>query len=487
MMGNSKALSVIFFLAATLQAGELKPPRVFPAGSFPFGVASGDFNEDGRLDLAVANSNLLGQYTGSVGVFLGSGDGTLQPMTAYTVGKTPRSVVVADFNRDGHADLAVANQDGFVSILLGDGHGHFQPAMNFPAGPSPLSIAVGDFNNDRVVDLAVANFVDEQTTGPVTVLLGNGNGSFQSPVSYSAGLVPQAIAVGDVDNDGNADLLVACDGYGNIPGKLAVLRGNGDGTFGTAAHYSAGVNPFSIAVGDFNGDGYIDVAIADETQLSVEVLLNNRAGAFPSATPYATGLNPFSVAVGDMNDDGIPDLAIVNQGDGTASVLLGTGDGTFRPGTAYSVSLGVAPNASPQAITLGDFNGDGHLDVVVANATLPMGRVAVLTNTGSAALLVSPTVLSYNSTPVGSSSAPQTVTIFNNSHTPLYIESVGVAGTDSSDFLESKTCGKLTPGQSCAITVIFRPAAKGARSAVLTVDDQAPDAPQIVLLRGAGE
>src|SRR5579871_810728 len=106
MKGNSRALSAIFLLTAALQAGELKPPRVFQAGSHPFGIAAGDFNEDGRLDLAVANSNLLGQHTSSVGVFLGNGDGTLQPMTAYTAGKTPRSVVVADFNHDGHADLA---------------------------------------------------------------------------------------------------------------------------------------------------------------------------------------------------------------------------------------------------------------------------------------------------------------------------------------------------------------------------------------------
>src|SRR5579871_6114569 len=169
MKGTSRSLSAICILTAALQAGELKPPRVFQAGSFPFGVATGDFNEDGRLDLAVANSNLLGQQTSSVGVFLGNGDGTLQPMTAYATGKTPRSVVVGDFNRDGHADLAVANQDGFVSILLGDGKGHFQPATNFAAGPSPLSIAIGDFNNDHVLDLAIANFVDQQTTGPVTV------------------------------------------------------------------------------------------------------------------------------------------------------------------------------------------------------------------------------------------------------------------------------------------------------------------------------
>ncbi|MGO4884593.1 MAG: FG-GAP-like repeat-containing protein [Bryobacteraceae bacterium] len=470
-----------------LWSGELNPPRVFAAGSYPFGMAAADFNEDGRLDLAVANSNLLGQHTASVGVFLGNGDGTLGPMQTYTVGKTPRSVVAADLNGDGHTDLAVANQDGFVSILLGDGQGHFQPAMNFSAGPSPLSLAVGDFNHDNVPDLAVANFVDSMTVGPVTILLGNGDGTFQAPVEYDAGLVPQAIAVGDVNGDGAPDLLVACDGYGNIPGKLAVLLGNGDGTFGTAVHYSAGVNPFSIALGDFNGDGHLDVAIADETQLAIQVPLNDGHGAFPSAVPYSTGLNPFSVSVGDVNGDGVLDLIAANQGDGTVSVLLGAGDGTFHRGTAYSASLGLAPDASPQAVTLGDFNGDGHLDVAVANATLPLGAVAILTNTGSAVLLVSPTVLSYAGTQVGSSSPPASVTIRNHSHTPLFLRSIAISGADAGDFLESDTCARLDSGKACTVTVVFHPTAKGTRTAVLLIDDGAPDSPQQVVLRGTAQ
>jgi hypothetical protein len=475
-------------MAGAASAGELKPPRVFGAGSFPFGVAVGDFNEDGKLDLAVANSNLLSQQTSSLGVFLGNGDGTLQPMVAYQVGQTPRAVVAGDFNGDGHLDLAVANQDGFVSVLLGDGRGNFQNAVNFAAGPSPLSIAAGDFNGDHVMDLAVANFVEKATTGQVTVLIGNGDGTFRPPVQYGAGVVPQAIAVGDINGDGRPDLVVANDGYGNIPGKVGVLLGLGDGTFGPVKEYGAGVNPFSIALGDFNGDGNPDVVVTDETQLRVEVLLNDGQGGFYPAVAYPTGQNPFSVAVGDVNGDGALDLVVANMADGTVSVLLGTGKGTFQTGTAYNAGLELAPSVSPQAVALGDFNGDGHPDAAVVNATLPRGTVGLLMNTGSAALLVSPTVLSYVSTPVGTSSPPATVTLRNDGKVSLSIGAITVAGADGSDFPKSDTCSSsLAPQATCTISVTFHPVQKGNRTAVLAIGDGAPDSPQKVLLKGSGQ
>src|SRR5580698_6031442 len=438
---HATAIGILLFLmAGAASAGELKPPRVIAAGSFPFGIAVGDFNEDGKLDLALANSNLLSQQVSSLGVFLGNGDGTLQPMAGYQVGRTPRAVVAGDFNGDGHLDLAVANQDGFVSVLLGDGRGNFQKAVNFAAGPSPLSIAAGDFNGDGHLDLAVANFVEQATPGQVSVLIGNGDGTFRPPAQFGAGVVPQAIAVGDVNGDGRPDLVVANDGYGNIPGKVGVLLGQGDGTFGPVKEYGAGVNPFSIALGDFNGDGNLDVVVTDETQLRVEVLLNDGQGGFNAAVPYPTGQNPFSVAVGDVNGDGALDLVVANMADGTVSVLLGTGSGTFETGTAYSAGLGVATSVSPQAVVLGDFNGDGHPDVAAANATLPRGTVSLLLNTGSAALLVSPTVLSYVATGVGTSSPPATVTLRNNSNVNLPFFALGVAGMDGGDFLKSGTC-----------------------------------------------
>jgi len=373
-------------------------------------------------------------------------------------------------------------------VLLGDGHGNFQNAVNFAAGPSPLSIAAGDFNGDGHLDLAVANFVEKATPGQVSVLMGNGDGTFRPPVQFTAGVVPQAIAVGDINGDGRPDLVVANDGYGNIPGKVGVLLGQGDGTFGAIKEYGAGVNPFSIALGDFNGDGNLDVVVTDETQLRVEVLLNNGRGGFNAAVPYATGENPFSVAVGDVDGDGVLDLVVANMADGTVSVLLGTGDGTFETGTAYNTGFEIATSVSPQAVALGDFNGDRHPDIAVANATLPRGTVGLLINSGSVALTVSPTVLGYVSTRVGTSSPPATVTVRNNSKVSLPIAAITVAGMDGSDFLENHTCASsLAPRAECTINITFHPAQTGDRTAVLAIGDGAPDSPQTVLLRGSGQ
>src|SRR5438046_706978 len=247
----------------------------------------------------------------------------------------PIAVAVGDFNADGLQDLAVANHDSnTVSVLLGVGNGDFQEAPQSPiaVGTTPVWIAVGDFNGDGKPDLAVAN-VNSDT---VSVLLGNGDGTFQQPplIVPSGGALPNGVVVGDFDGDHKLDLAVANSGNPNLippdPGNVAVLLGNGDRTFQAPQTYAVGHTPLTVAVGDFDGDRVPDLAVANFGDSdpkvgdpgNVAVLLGNGDGTFQAPQPFAVGTNPQFVAVGDFNGDRVDDLAVANFGDKTVSVLL---------------------------------------------------------------------------------------------------------------------------------------------------------------------
>jgi hypothetical protein len=342
-------------------------PLAFDAGSSPYSVAVGDFNGDGTPDLAVAND----VSNGTVSVLLGNGDGTFQAARSFATGTFPNSVAVGDFNRDGTPDLAVADygdsqgNGGGVSVLLGNGDGTFQAARAFAAGSVPRSVAVGDFNGDGKLDLAVANYV--YPNGTVSVLLGNGDGTFQGARSFAAGDLPESVAVGDFNRDGTPDLAVANNGS-----TVSVLLGNGDGSFQAARNFAAGSSPYSVAVGDFNGDGTPDLAVANAGNVgTVSVLLGNGDGSFQAATSYAAGTVPESVAVGDFNGDGLPDLAVA--GFGGVRDLLGNGDGTFLTSRVSYVA-----GSGTTSVAVGDFNGDGSADLAVANSA--SNDVSVLLN-----------------------------------------------------------------------------------------------------------
>ena len=296
---------------------------------------------------------------------------------AYDVATDPRSVVVGDFNGDGIPDLAVANLALFggpsgVSVLLGNGDGTFQPARTFPAGSNPFSVAVGDFDGDGTPDLAVADFALFSGTPGVSVLLGTGDGTFQPAHHFAAGINPRSIAVGDFDGDGTADIAVANDGGNNI----SVLLGNGDGTFKAPLNFAAGTEPTSIVVGDFNGDGTPDIAVTNIRSNTVSVLLGNGDGTFQAARNFDAGTNPIAVTAGHFYDKHILDLVVANYNtSGTIGVLRGNGDGTFQAPVIY------AAGDHPSAVAMGDFNGDGTSDLAVVNDSIT-GTLSVFLGNG---------------------------------------------------------------------------------------------------------
>ena len=372
-------------LAVWLVAGMVRPasaqvsfaPAVnYPVGGVPHSVAVGDFNGDGKLDLVTANWE-----SNNVSVLVGNGNGTFSAAMNFSVGQRPRYVVVADFNGDGKLDLAVANEiTRNVSVLLGNGNGTFGAATYFPLGRSPEWLTVGDFNGDGKLDLATPN----KQSDDVSVLLGNGNGTFGAATNFIAGQGPESVAVGDFNGNGKLDLVTA----GRDDSNVSVLLGNGNGTFGAATNFSAWPAPFSVAVADFNGDGKLDLVTTHNTSTpgKVSILLGNGNGTFGTATEFPDSGEPFSVAVGDFNGDGKPDLATANAAGYTVNVLLGNGNGSFGEATWFRVG------EYPRSVAVGDFNRDGKLDLVAANAA--SNHVSVLLNTTVQAPDTTPPVIS---------------------------------------------------------------------------------------------
>jgi FG-GAP-like repeat len=238
-------------------------------------------------------------------------------------------------------DLAVANNFGdSVSILLGNGDGTFDPANNFPTGNSPYAIAIGDFNGDGVLDLVTAN--ESSNSNSVSILLGNGDGTFGPANNFPrGGTTPRFVAVGDFNGDNVLDLAVANTGSHD----LGILLGNGDGTFGPANNFQTGEESFPtfVAVGDFNDDDVLDLVtvydnLGETNSNSVTILLGNDDGTFNSGKYFRVGTSPMAVAVEDFNGDSVLDLAVANSGSaGSVSILLGNGDGTFGQVTSFEV------------------------------------------------------------------------------------------------------------------------------------------------------
>jgi len=328
----------------------------YATGSDPTALVAADFNGDKKIDLAVVNAQ-----AGTISIFLGNGDGTFQTRVDYAVGEGPAGIVAADFDGDGTIDLAtISTNDSAIAILIGKGDGSFEVEGLIPVASEPTLLAGGDVNGDGKVDLITCN--NNYSSGTITVLFSKGDGTFKQ-VESQAPTFASGIGVADFNHDGKLDAVIVAS-YG-----LYLSLGNGDGSFqNPTAISNAPQNQYepSILVGDLNHDGKPDIALS-----GVWAMLGNGDGTFQN--PILSFAEATPMVIADINGDGEPDMvAITNSG--SVPVLIGNGDGSFmdvrtiaQATSAQSTNVGVAA----------DFNGDGKLDMAVAEQNYPNGQVSV--------------------------------------------------------------------------------------------------------------
>ncbi|MFD1631536.1 T9SS type A sorting domain-containing protein [Pseudopedobacter beijingensis] len=339
----------------------------YPTNGFSCYIVSNDFNGDGHADLAVGNQDWSETPNNGILILLNNGDGTYGAPTLYLSGNSIDDIHSGDLNGDGHPDMVgVDRLNNKLLILLNDGSGAFTPSTSYSVSGTLIGVRISDINNDGNGDVIIADNGNSQ----ISVLLNKGNGDLLPPANYPVNGGRQ-LAVGDLNNDGYTDI-IATNGHFN---NISVLLNNGNGTFAPQTTYPTGDYAHYVTVGDLNSDGLNDVVVSNRNDKTISIFLNNGGGTFAPQLVYNVGSYPTTPAIGDLNGDGKADIVVSNVEDDKISVLLNDGNGNF------TTQPSVTPNGQPYSIIIADFNGDGKNDMATAN--YQNENVSVLLNTGT--------------------------------------------------------------------------------------------------------
>ncbi|CAF1431265.1 unnamed protein product [Rotaria sordida] len=425
--------------------GNFAGMMTFPTGigSRPYSVAVADFNDDGRLDIVVINIG-----TNNIGFLYGYGNGSFSTILIYQTGDNyfPTAVRIGDFNNDNRIDIAVVNTNtNNIGILLGYGNGNFTKQVTYSTrrGTRPYWVAFGDFNNDYEIDMVTANHHDNS----ISIFLGQGNGSFGDVKTYPTGdgSMPMYVNVGDFNNDHKLDIIVV--NYGT--NQIVVHFGLGDGTFLWGDLYSTdiGSQPNTLAICDFNKDGRLDIVVSNPGSDTIGLFLGYDSKPFANVKlgPTGDGSQPHSVAIGDFNNDDILDIAVANYGNSNVGIFLGLGNAFFDNMLIYSTGV----DSGPYFVAVEDLNNDNHSDIVVAN--FKTDNIAILLGYGNATFAPAAT---YST---GDRSHPCAVTIADFDNDNILDIAIANSGTSTVLLLYGNGNGTFGNEESYQLGYDYRP------------------------------